>query len=133
MSRPTLKEIRSAAINYFDSTLFLSTTPTKREITRQRQSVHFVAHEIFGHSCSTVGTEFGEKDHATVLHSCKVISNEKDSYQRIGNYVSDLKDVCIGKHKENRIERAIKSLLKSKSLEYEIRIEVEGILNEHEL
>lgn len=55
----------------------------KREIVEARQLAMYLAKEYTTASLATIGYEIGKKDHATVLHSCKVVNNLQETY---GNY-----------------------------------------------
>ncbi|MFV0365463.1 MAG: chromosomal replication initiator protein DnaA [Mangrovibacterium sp.] len=47
----------------------------KREIVQARQLAMFFSKEMTNQSYSAIGAQIGKKDHATVLHACKVIKN----------------------------------------------------------
>ena len=47
----------------------------KRDIVESRQIAMFYARKLTQKSLQQIGKEFGNKDHATVLHACKVVEN----------------------------------------------------------
>ncbi|MDR2927629.1 MAG: chromosomal replication initiator protein DnaA [Cytophagaceae bacterium] len=47
----------------------------KREIVQARQIAMYFSKNLTSSSLSTIGTIIGKKDHATVLHACKTITN----------------------------------------------------------
>ena len=47
----------------------------KRDIVESRQIAMFYARKLTKKSLQQIGKEFGNKDHATVLHACKVVEN----------------------------------------------------------
>lgn len=57
-----------------DKELLFSKT-RKREIVKYRQLCHYYAEELTIASLSTIGSYFGNKDHATVLNSINSVSN----------------------------------------------------------
>jgi len=126
--RPSLRQIRSAANILFKIDIGLKTR--KREIIRKRQVAHYVAHKIFKHSLEKTGFEIGNKDHATVLHSCNVILNEIEKYPEIKKDVTRLENMCKSKEKYESPTAIILNLKKSKTLDINIKIELNRILKE---
>ena len=51
----------------------------KREIVDLRQKAMCLAKTFTGASLATIGSKIGNKDHATVLHSCKTVNNLIDT------------------------------------------------------
>lgn len=125
---PSLKEIRSAANILFKIDIGLKTR--ERKIVRKRQVAHYVAHKIFKHSSEKTGFEIGKKDHATVLYSCKVISNEIGKYPEIKKYVTRLNNMCLAKDNKESPSEIIMNLKKSKTLDINVKIELNRILKE---
>lgn len=50
-------------------------TSRKREVVTVRQQYCTLAKELTDYSLSDIGNKMGERDHATVLHSCKTVGN----------------------------------------------------------
>lgn len=73
----------------------------KREILIPRQFAQYYAKNNTRHSLAVIGSYIGGKDHATVMHSCKVINNliETDKeYKNDFEYISKILDASF---KEN--------------------------------
>jgi regulator of replication initiation timing len=51
----------------------------KREIVQARQIAMFFSKSLTKHSLTSIGTQIGQKDHATVLHACKTVNNLIDT------------------------------------------------------
>lgn len=126
MKRPTLQEIRSAANILFGVDIALKTR--KREIIRKRQIAHYVAHVKFRYSSARTGAILGGKDHATVLHSCKVISNEIALYDDIISDVRRLTNMCKSKGGSETPISIITGLIESKSVDVNVKIELRAVL-----
>ncbi|MEE8342706.1 MAG: chromosomal replication initiator protein DnaA [Gammaproteobacteria bacterium] len=61
-----------------------------RSITRPRQLAMALAKELTSHSLPEIGEAFGGRDHTTVLHACRKITELKDSDQRINEDYKNL-------------------------------------------
>ena len=72
----TIDQVKTIIKDYFkitDQDLDLKTRA--RDIVEKRQIAHYFAKCYTTRSLATIGRMIGNKDHATVLHSCKVVSN----------------------------------------------------------
>ena len=63
----------------------------KMEIAQARQVSMFLSREILGKSLSGIGMYFGGRDHTTVMHAIKTISEKVDTDDIISNTVSKLR------------------------------------------
>tara|TARA_Y100000768_G_scaffold352398_1_gene303987 strand:- start:592 stop:1932 length:1341 start_codon:yes stop_codon:yes gene_type:complete len=63
----------------------------KMEIAQARQVSMFLSREILGKSLSGIGMYFGGRDHTTVMHAIKTISEKVDTNDVISNTVSKLR------------------------------------------
>jgi chromosomal replication initiator protein len=61
-----------------------------RSITRPRQIAMSLAKELTNHSLPEIGSEFGGRDHTTVLHACRKVNELKESDMRIAEDYSNL-------------------------------------------
>ena len=61
-----------------------------RSITRPRQIAMALAKELTGHSLPEIGLSFGGRDHTTVMHACRKVSELKESDLRIAEDYSNL-------------------------------------------
>ncbi len=63
----------------------------KMEIAQARQVSMFLSREILGKSLSGIGMYFGGRDHTTVMHAIKTISEKVDTDDVISNTISKLR------------------------------------------
>jgi chromosomal replication initiator protein len=63
----------------------------KMEIAEARQVSMFLSREILGRSLSGIGVFFGGRDHTTVMHAVKTISDKIDSNQKMKDSVNTLR------------------------------------------
>lgn len=73
----------------------LQSKTRKREIVQARQVAMYFSKNLTNSSLSAIGSKIGKKDHATVLHACKTISNlmetDRDLKSQIREIESQLK------------------------------------------
>jgi len=62
----------------------------KREIVQARQLVMYFAKKHTKSSLATIGFHCGNKDHATVLHACRIVNNLIETDKRFRTYVEEL-------------------------------------------
>jgi chromosomal replication initiator protein len=62
----------------------------KREIVQARQLTMYFAKKHTKSSLATIGLHCGNKDHATVLHACRTISNLIETDKKFRSYVEEL-------------------------------------------
>jgi chromosomal replication initiator protein len=62
----------------------------KREVVQARQVAMYLAKKFTESSSSQIGAAIGKKDHATVLHSCKMIKNQLDVDKELRAQVESL-------------------------------------------
>jgi chromosomal replication initiator protein len=62
----------------------------KREIVQARQIAMFFAKSMTKSSLATIGTQIGNKDHATVLHACKTVNNLIDTDKGFRVYIDEI-------------------------------------------
>ena len=62
----------------------------KREIVQVRQVAMYFAKQLTKTSLKGIGTQLGKKDHATVLHACRTVTNLMDIDKRFKMQVEDL-------------------------------------------
>ena len=61
-----------------------------RSITRPRQVAMSLAKELTSHSLPEIGDAFGGRDHTTVLHACRKVTELKESDLRIAEDFTNL-------------------------------------------
>ncbi|SKC23787.1 chromosomal replication initiator protein [Alkalitalea saponilacus] len=73
----------------------LQSKTRKREIVQARQIAMYFSKNLTNSSLSAIGSKIGKKDHATVLHACKTITNlietDRDFKSQIREIESQLK------------------------------------------
>jgi chromosomal replication initiator protein len=62
----------------------------KREVVQARQLTMYFSKKYTKSSLSTIGLHCGNKDHATVLHACRTVSNLKDTDKQFYKYMDDI-------------------------------------------
>ena len=62
-----------------------------RSVARPRQMAMFLAKELTNYSLPEIGESFGGRDHTTVMHAIKTISDKVDNNDVIGNTISKLR------------------------------------------
>ena len=90
----SVNRIQSAVCNYFNITTdqFLSKT-RKREIVQARQIAMYLSRSLTKTSLSSIGTQLGGKDHATVLHACNTVGDLMDTDRSFRGFVHDIERV----------------------------------------
>ncbi|MBR5042231.1 MAG: chromosomal replication initiator protein DnaA, partial [Bacteroidales bacterium] len=88
----SISTVQSAVCDYFNITPEdLVSKSRKRQIVQARQiSMYLCRNLISNCSLSTIGAQTGGKDHATVLHSCNIVSDLMATDRVFKKYVSDL-------------------------------------------
>lgn len=83
--------IQKIISDYFNIPVEMIVSKTrKREIVQARQLAMYFAKQYTKSSLATIGLHCGNKDHATVLHACKTVSNLVDTDKQFNNYVNEL-------------------------------------------
>jgi len=62
----------------------------RREIVQARQLAMYFSKNMTKYSLSSIGTQIGKKDHATVLHACKMVNNLKDTDKNFRSCVNEI-------------------------------------------
>ena len=62
----------------------------KRDVVQARQLAMFFAKKYTKASLSSIGSQIGNRDHATVLHACKTVKNLSETDKVFRGYVEDL-------------------------------------------
>jgi chromosomal replication initiator protein len=84
--------IQKVVCDYFDMPIDLLRSKTrKREIVQARQLTMYFAKQMTKSSLASIGLQIGNKDHATVLHACRNVSNLTETDKRFRIYVDDIR------------------------------------------
>jgi chromosomal replication initiator protein len=83
--------IQKVVCDYFDMDMDqLKSKTRKREIVQARQIAMFFAKSMTKSSLATIGSQIGNKDHATVLHACKTVNNLIDTDKGFRVYIDEI-------------------------------------------
>lgn len=87
----TIDHIQKIVVDYFQVDLEdLQSKTRKRNIVQARQLAMFLAKKYTKNSLTTIGSQIGQRDHATVLHACKTVENLAETDREFKKYVEDL-------------------------------------------
>jgi chromosomal replication initiator protein len=83
--------IQKVVSKYFeiDVTMLQSKT-RKRHIVQARQLAMYFAKRMTKASLASIGSQIGNRDHATVLHACKTVDNLTETDKQFRKYVEDI-------------------------------------------
>ena len=80
----TIENIQKTVAEYFKIRIAdLLSKSRRRSITRPRQIAMSLAKELTSHSLPEIGDAFGGRDHTTVLHACRKITELRETETRI--------------------------------------------------
>jgi chromosomal replication initiator protein len=75
----TVEKIRDVVCEYFSLSVdAISTRSRKREVVQARQIAMYLSKQLTKNSLSSIGNSIGQRDHATVLHACKIVNDLMD-------------------------------------------------------
>ena len=87
----TIDHIQQIIADYFNLDIeSLHSKTRKRNVVEARQLAMFFSKKYTKSSLSTIGSQIGQRDHATVLHACKTVENLIETDREFKKYVSDL-------------------------------------------
>lgn len=76
---PSIKTIQRVVAEYYGMSVEeMVSNCRKKEIVRARQVAMYFSRELTKLSTANIGANTGSKNHATVVHSCKVVENTKE-------------------------------------------------------
>lgn len=87
----TIDYITKTVCDYFNlpvDSLIIKTR--KRETVQARQIAMYFSKNMTKSSLASIGSQIGGKDHATVLHACRTISNLKDTDKNFKVYLDEI-------------------------------------------
>lgn len=71
--------------------MYLAESSTrKREVVQARQVAMYFSKSMTKSSLATIGSQIGDKDHATVLHACKTINNLLETDKRFRAQMAEI-------------------------------------------
>lgn len=87
----TVEKIRDIVCDYFSLSVdAISTKSRKREVVQARQIAMYLSKSHTKSSLSSIGTIIGQRDHATVLHACKIVG---DLMEMDKNFRSSVREI----------------------------------------
>jgi len=83
--------IQKVVSDYFQMDVeTLQSKTRKRHIVQARQLAMFFAKKLTKASLASIGSQIGQRDHATVLHACKTVDNLSATDKQFRKYVEDI-------------------------------------------
>lgn len=83
--------IQKVVCDYFSIPIDMINSKTrKRDIVQARQLAMFFSKRMTKASLASIGLQCGNKDHATVLHACRTVSNLVETDKQFKAYVDEL-------------------------------------------
>ncbi len=76
---------------HIDESNILSNT-RKREIVQARQVAMYFSKQLTKTSLKSIGTQLGNKDHATVLHACRTVNDLMETDRRFKSQIEELEE-----------------------------------------
>jgi chromosomal replication initiator protein len=87
----TIDYIQKVVCDYFNMpTDALQSKTRKREVVQARQVAMFFSKTLTKSSLASIGSQIGNKDHATVLHACKTVNNLLDTDRQFKNDIEEI-------------------------------------------
>jgi len=87
----SIEYISKVVCDYFNMQVdALQAKTRKREVVQARQIAMYFSKSLTKYSLTSIGSQIGSKDHATVLHACKTVNNLKDTDKNFRQYVDDI-------------------------------------------
>lgn len=88
-----IHKIQKVVAEFFQVTVEdLKSKKRSSNLTFPRQVAMYLCRQLTNESFPKIGTEFGGKDHSTVMHSCDKIEREIRSNQELANIVEKIKE-----------------------------------------
>ena len=89
----TVEKIRDIVCEYFSLSVdAISTKSRKREVVQARQIAMYLSKQLTKSSLSSIGNTIGQRDHATVLHACKIVNDLMDSDKNFRSSVREIEE-----------------------------------------
>ncbi len=89
----TVEKIRDTVCEYFSLSVdSISTKSRKREVVQARQIAMYLSKQLTKNSLSSIGFTIGKRDHATVLHACKIVTDLMDIDKNFRSSVKEIEE-----------------------------------------
>ena len=90
----TVEKIRDTVCDYFSLSVdAISTKSRKREVVQARQIAMYLSKQLTKNSLSSIGLAIGQRDHATVLHACKIVTDLMDIDKNFRLSVNEIQEM----------------------------------------
>lgn len=88
----TPKNIIDVVSRYFDITVEdIKSSKRSRNISKPRQIAMYLCREMLDLSYPKIGSEFGSKDHSTVIYACQKVTDDVKDDPELGRTIEDIK------------------------------------------
>ena len=77
-------------LKFCSVTWLLQSKTRKRHVVQARQLAMFFAKKFTKASLANIGSQIGDRDHATVLHACKTVDNLVATDKQFKKFVEDI-------------------------------------------
>jgi len=89
----TVEKIRDVVCEYFSLSIdAISTKSRKREVVQARQIAMYLSKQLTKNSLASIGNTIGQRDHATVLHACKIVNDLMDCDKNFRSSVREIEE-----------------------------------------
>ena len=89
----TVEKIRDVVCEYFSLSIdAISTKSRKREVVQARQIAMYLSKQLTKSSLASIGNTIGQRDHATVLHACKIVNDLMDCDKNFRSSVREIEE-----------------------------------------
>ena len=96
---PTIVQVQATVAARFDLTVEQLTSPSRASaVNWARQVAIHLARDLTGQSLPTIGRAFGGRNHSTVMHACKRVSERLKRDQQAVQIVEELRRTIAGGH-----------------------------------
>jgi chromosomal replication initiator protein len=90
----SIEEVQKVVAEYFHINVADLRSKTRtRSIVKPRQYAMFLIREMTKYSLPEIGDFFGGRDHTTVMHACKTVTNERLKDPEIAKMLESLKNM----------------------------------------
>jgi chromosomal replication initiator protein len=87
----SIDEISKIVCNYFNIPLeTMQSASRKQEVVQVRQVAMYFCKEFTNNSLALIGSHIGGKNHATVLHACKIVNEQKECNRIFSDTISSI-------------------------------------------
>lgn len=93
----SIEGIQKAAVDFFEIPLDkLVGSTRKQEIATARHVSMYLSKSLTGAPLKTIGVQFGNRDHSTVIHACRSVENKISKDPSFEHLVSQFQDHIVG-------------------------------------